>query len=1002
MLKVKKRAPKKACEVKICLTRAEVDAAVEHALTAAVVGIDTETTGCNPAKESPVYKATAFSVQISVDNVSYFIPTFNAEGVADFRSLIEELRPLICKASGNVVMHGAKYDMHVFENAGLRPHRRALLADTLAMSYTHNGSYERHGLKECVKRWFGDDTVEFKPTFKVPKLKKNGEPGKATRMPDLLEVITSKQKYLQDIFFERVRPFREKIAGARKAALRLWLACKGKISKLGAELIISYAALDPVYTARLYEVLKEKMQAKSWANGKNLFEYFNLVEVPYTTVLYRMERRGVPLSKKNLLLAKEKAESKIAAALKLFNKLAVKAGAPVERMEKFNTKSGKDIAWLFKEVIGVKGQTKRRKNGTESESWDEKTLEKLKTSKKAKPLVEALLEFRAAAKILSTYIIPFLRFHKEYKGRVHTTFKQTGTKTARLSCISGDTSVRTRQGMMPARGIVAGDEVWTHRGRWRRVLRAFTKGYEHMYDVRLCNGQVLTCTADHRLLNQSGEWVRLGDIADGYFKNLGRFEEECRTGAGDVSVGRVPDHAAGGGEVGDLLHKRIVHHEQVHVFEREEGALGSEVLQVQGRRQEPHEGEVRQEASQLDRRGGRRVRLLDLSVAGEAAVRSSRGDDESTRSEVHAYGLVRASHRRKSEEQRLGQSGPLHALRASSHPSSGGEEASRGVEIEEILPVGVHEVFDFTVDEDHSYESAGVMSHNSSSPNLQNVPRLEEGVDADDVGIRHCFVPSEKPKSKLRIGAIDQAQIEARLTAHFTQDEAFLEAIHKGWDLHALTASKAYANVREFVGVQDITPELLDAVKANFKKERQDAKVVNFSTIYGIGAKGLAENIGCKEREAQDLLDGFFAGYPGVKRSMKKTQQFAAEKGYVRSMLRRYVYCKDAQSSVPSIRARGFRQAFNFLIQGSAGDMVKLAMIKIENDMRLRKMGVQMCLQVHDELVLLCEEKYTKRAGKIIEKYLSFPMEAWGFKSLTVPTPADIGWSDKSWGEAKG
>ena len=941
MLRVKKRS-KALVEVRTLLTREEVAAMVQEALLSEVVGVDSETTGCNPSKESPVYKATAFSIQVSFGSVSYFIPTFNAEGVADFRSLIEELRPLICKASGNVVMHGAKYDMHVFENAGLRPHRRALLADTLAMSYTHNSSYERHGLKECVKRWFGDDTVEFKPTFKVPKLKKNGEPGKATRMPDLLEVITSKQKYLQAIFLERVLPFREKIAGARKAALRLWLACKGKISKLGAELIISYSALDPVYTARLYEVLKTKMQTKSWANGQNLFEYFNLVEVPYTTVLYRMERRGIPVSKENLLKAKDNAEREIATALKLFNRLAVKAGAPVDRMEKFNTKSGKDIAWLFTEVLGIKGRVKRRKNGSESESWDEATLKELALkSKKADPLVQALLTFRDAAKVLSTYILPFLRFHKEYKGRIHTTYKQAGTK-----CLPAGEMVLTSRGYLAVEDVRVSDCVLSHKGRSRRVLRTVENGVKPVYLVKLSNGLELRTTGNHKFYRGEGRWRRADKLRAGtsvcIHATSGKEVWKDVPGWPDWEVsswGRVGNRKSlriatqrprgkwghlkvtlrnkGAQKRGEDLKDRAVHTLVMDAFgpPKEEGrpevrhkngvAWDNSIHNLEWGSSRENRQDALKHGTML-KRGTKNAKLTEEDVARIRATPFTRGSDGRLATE---FGVNRKLVSMVRRGQRWADFTPPPPV------------TWELVTVVSVMLDGEEKTYGLVVDEDHSHITGGIVTHNtgrlsSSTPNLQNLKREDEDSPPDAVGIRKCFVASERGKGRTLLGCIDQAQIEARLTAHFTQDPTFLAAIRNGWDLHSLTATKAFANVREFVGVQDITADLLNEVKANFKKERQMSKTINFAIIYGIGAKGLSEQLKCPEREAQEMIDGFFNGYPGVKRAMKKVQQFAAEKGYIRSMLRRYVYCKDAQSSVQGIRSRGLRQSFNFLVQG--------------------------------------------------------------------------------------
>lgn len=708
-------------QVRMALTEEAVEAAVAEAMEQGVVGLDTETTGCDPSKESPVITARAFSVQIAWGNVAYFIPTFHIDGVCDFSKLVAKLAPLVKTASNKLVLHNAKYDFHVLENAGLRPHSKCLLADTMVMSYTNNNGHPTHGLKENVKRWFGEDTAEFKPTFRVPKLKKDGKPGKAMRSPELYEVIMPGQDHVEVLFEERARAFRKKLGGTERAAQELYEACGEKISLAGAELIIAYASLDPIYTVRLFNLMKEKMEAQPWANGNSLYYYFQLMEVPFTMTLYRVERRGIPISKRKLLVARALCEKHIKDSLIEFNRLAVKSGAPVSRMAKFNTNSGKDIAWLFSEVIGVKASMKRRKNGTSSESWDAKTLEKLKSNKKAKPLVDALLEYRAYSKTLSTYITPFLHQYEVYGGRLHTTLKQIGTATGRLS---------------------------------------------------------------------------------------------------------------------------------------------------------------------------------------------------------------------------------------------------------------------------------------SSNPNVQNAPTGPK----DPCELRACFIAYERgrrsDKIRMVMGDIDLAQVEARIAAHISRDPGLVEAIEKGWDLHSLTALKSFDSVRDFVGVREITAEVLAEIKEKFPDERKAAKIIFFGSLYGQGAKGFAESSGFTERDAQIALDNFFSGYAGLKASMRKIQMGARDKGHVRSPLRRYLHVPDSMSHDQKKRARGDRQSYNYVIQGGCADMVKMSMVLIEQDKKLKKMGVKMRLQIHDELLFTLPAFYKAAAKPIIEKYMSRPFECFGFKPLSVETPADIDFG-KSWKEAK-
>ncbi len=697
--------------VSVAMTKEEVRLAVKQAMRHEVVGLDSETTGCDPRKESPVYKATAFSFQISWGSHAVFIPTFRIEGVCDFTDLIEELIPLVEGEEPKLVLHNAKYDMHVAANAGLVPNPKALRGDTLVMSYTYNNSFDRHGLKECIKRWFHKDTNEYKETFEVPKINKNGKPGKLTILPNLYAVATSDYS---EWYEPRVKEFRTKIQGQQEGAERLCEA-HPELDPMGMELLIAYASLDPLYTAMLYELLREKMKAKKWYGEKNLFQYFELIEVPYTMVLYAMERRGAPISKKKVLEAKEKCEADIAATLTEFNRLAVKAGASVERMEKFNTGSGKDIAWLFTEVLGVAGVQKRRKNGTTSESWDAESLKKIKG--KGKALAECLLKYRNAAKILSGYIEPFLIMYDEYKGRLHTTYKQTGTATGRLS---------------------------------------------------------------------------------------------------------------------------------------------------------------------------------------------------------------------------------------------------------------------------------------SAAPNLQVAPKVGK---KDPYTIRAMFVGDEFDLSII-IGDIDLAQVEARITADITLDELLLKSIRLGWDMHSLTALNTFDEVRAFAGTRSVDAALLAEIKEKFPEQRNKAKIIFFAILYGQGPMGYASQTGSSEQQGVTAIANFFNGYPGIKASMRKTVAFAREKGYIRTALRRYVYVPSIQSSINKVRMEGERQCFNYRIQGSASDMMRLTMIKIEHDPYIRSLGVQMRLQVHDELIFTGTKEALDAAKEKIEYYVSHPFEAWGFKPMCVDTPGEMD-TGSSWAEAK-
>ncbi len=216
----------------------------------------------------------------------------------------------------------------------------------------------------------------------------------------------------------------------------------------------------------------------------------------------------------------------------------------------------------------------------------------------------------------------------------------------------------------------------------------------------------------------------------------------------------------------------------------------------------------------------------------------------------------------------------------------------------------------------------------SNNPNLQNIPiRTERGRE-----IRKAFVARDKNHVLL---SADYSQIELRIMAALSEDSAMLEAFRQGLDIHAATAAKVY-------GVE------LDLVSSEMRRK---AKMVNFGIIYGISSFGLSQRLGVGRKEAEALINSYFQTYPGIRRFMDATVERARTLGYVETILKRRRYLPDISSRNMTLRGHAERNAINSPIQGSAADLIKLAMIAIQKRMDKEKMGSRMTLQVHDELV---------------------------------------------------
>ena len=258
----------------------------------------------------------------------------------------------------------------------------------------------------------------------------------------------------------------------------------------------------------------------------------------------------------------------------------------------------------------------------------------------------------------------------------------------------------------------------------------------------------------------------------------------------------------------------------------------------------------------------------------------------------------------------------------------------------------------------------------STEPNLQNIPvRTDLGAE-----IRKMFIP--KPGCVL-VDA-DYSQIELRVLAHIADDENMCSAFRNGLDIHTVTASQVFA-----VAPEDVT-----------SLQRRHAKAVNFGIVYGISEFSLSEDIGVTRWEARDYIDSYLANYPGVKAYMKKVVDDARECGYTETMYGRRRYIPELKSSNFNVRSGAERMTLNTPIQGTAADLIKLAMIKVDAALRENFPEAKLLLQVHDELIVECPEEIASDVAQLVSRSME------NVAALNVPLTAEakIG---KSWFEAK-
>jgi len=247
----------------------------------------------------------------------------------------------------------------------------------------------------------------------------------------------------------------------------------------------------------------------------------------------------------------------------------------------------------------------------------------------------------------------------------------------------------------------------------------------------------------------------------------------------------------------------------------------------------------------------------------------------------------------------------------------------------------------------------------SSNPNLQNIPVR----DAEGRKIREAFIPADGNHVLL---AADYSQIELRLVAALSGDGSMLDAFFNGDDIHAATAAKIYS-----LPIEDVTREM-----------RRNAKSVNFGIVYGISPFGLSEQLNIPRKEAAGIIEQYFLKYPKIQQYIQNQIQFAQQHGYVETLMKRRRYLRNINSANGNLRGFDERNAINAPIQGSAADMIKVAMIAIFNEIEKRKLQSTMILQVHDELVFDVLKSELEEMKKIVRYQM--------VNAITLPVPIEI------------
>lgn len=593
------------------------------------------------------------------------------------------------------------------------------------------------------------------------------------------------------------------------------------------------------------------------------------------------------------------------------------------------------------------------------------------------PFTEQLASYIKNERLLSTNVKGFSNKYI-HDGKVRPTYKLWTVVTGRSACVKDDTPIVTLRGIVRANEIVVGDMVWTHRGRWRPVTELFRKPDEVMYSLHLSNGEVLTSTGEHKVLLFSGEWSTVssllveGDDSAIPMQSPSKEQKTIETCSGDVPDA-VSDYSGGSGLPRCQSSYCQDNDRKPHSGGCVQSTETHSVSEKQTRGEEPT---VRARVG-VRLRGGAGVPYT--AGRGEEVLCSS---DSVCR--VHGGSRVLPTghfdytpHRREPEEQQYRELG--------SHNGSWAPENTRevsepwgGLTIEKVVCAGVHRVYDFQVDEDHSYLSCGVFSHNSENPNGQNFPKRGPNAKA----YRRSFVA---PKGWVVIEA-DESQAELRIAADMANERTMISIYNSGGDIHISTALIV-------MGIS--MAQFLELPKAEQKAARQKAKAVNFGFIYGMGWRkfiGYAKTqygVEFSEDEARRIREAFFSLYSGLAPWHDRMRAFATEHKFVRSYSGRVRHLPMIDSDDEMVRSEAGRQAINSPVQNFGSDLGIISMAAVRQD--IDPAYLHPIAFVHDAIFCYAREEYAMWAAGIVKYYMETnPLEEMFGRVMKVPLIADV------------
>lgn len=688
---------------------------------------------------------------------------------------------------------------------------------------------------------------------------------------------------------------------------------------LGETLI--YNAADTKYTLRLHHLQKRLLEERSlW------WPY--LEALPRQPTVALMQWFGIGADQAEVKRIQGVLEGGIKGILEEINLQKV-VKTYIKDNKEFNPQ-GQDVIKIFKDYLKCP-EVAIKDGGKVRYSTDKSVLQQIKH-----PLAQLILDLRNKCKLKSTYVdcLEMGKGEAIYPdGLIHCNFNTTFAETGRTSCVAHWTPISTKRGVVPIRDVVIGDEVLTHNNRWKKVTKLWRKGWAPMFNIHLSNGQVLTCTKIHRLLRSDGQWVAAGEIY-GLFKEVGKKSSQCGCSFGGISQQKNEICGANSTGIKYSGQQCVVDYEELSKQGGTQIPEDVEILSLKAGRQESDEGQVLRTTSKMERGVQRREWLFDNFAQRQTNFRASFGDDAKPAAEFNPRWMGSTPHRHKQNQQSSRQLSFSNPQRASGY-SLKGASGFEVIKIEKIEISGSYEVFDFTVNEDASYESCGVFSHNSDEPNMQNFPQRKDSWVRKQVTAPKDYV----------IVAFDYGQLEACTAAMCSKDKVLVKALWEDYDIHMEWAIKLAKKYPAIIGGKTSLDD-----KDKMKKFRSLVKnKLVFPAIFGAATTSVhgylmnATGVEMPDRVVEELMDEFWETFSGLYSWQQALLKIYYETGYVDSPTgRRHRY--------PLTRS----QVINHPVQSLACDIVCDAMNRLSFKATEEQVWhLHPRLNIHDDLTFI-------------------------------------------------